>query len=270
MLFLLIVFLFPVAIYCGILATINRREHPLLISGTWDTAGLLFACSGFLLVAGPAILTVFYHRVERGFLVRGGGAEVPSALMEMLAHWGLYWSLYYGAVIFGSIAMLWLRRNSTVIYNIDIHSFESAFNAVLDGRRQPWIQRGKRILLGEAPSGQATAEAVAVGEPDGAFTAARSDSRSSNYMNLEQVNPASSVTVHVFPSLYNVTLHWHRGIDPETRDEIEHELVKSFENVYTQDNPASGWLLGVSSGLFLLMVFSMVMVFIFTLFLRGR
>ena len=39
----LLAFLLPVAIYCFILAILNRRGKPLLVSGVWDSVGLLFA-----------------------------------------------------------------------------------------------------------------------------------------------------------------------------------------------------------------------------------
>ena len=41
------------AIYLLILGAINRRQHPLMVYGPWDFAGVLFAASGFLLFGGP-------------------------------------------------------------------------------------------------------------------------------------------------------------------------------------------------------------------------
>ena len=55
-LFPLVAFLFPLTIYLFVLGLINRRRGPLLVSGPWDFAGVLFAASGFLLVVGPSIL----------------------------------------------------------------------------------------------------------------------------------------------------------------------------------------------------------------------
>ena len=52
-----LVFLFPLAIYCLIVSLLNRRPRPVMVSGTWDFAGVLFAVSGFLLLGGPVMLT---------------------------------------------------------------------------------------------------------------------------------------------------------------------------------------------------------------------
>ena len=42
---ILLAFLSPLAIYLLIIGAINRRRRPLLVSGPWDFAGLLFAAS---------------------------------------------------------------------------------------------------------------------------------------------------------------------------------------------------------------------------------
>jgi hypothetical protein len=51
-----IVSLFPLAVYCLILAGINRRDRPLVVRGVWDFAGVLAALSGILLWTGPVLL----------------------------------------------------------------------------------------------------------------------------------------------------------------------------------------------------------------------
>ncbi len=56
-----LVFLVPVAIYCLVLHWINSRNHPVVLPGTWDFAGVLFAASMLLLLGGPAILTGLYQ-----------------------------------------------------------------------------------------------------------------------------------------------------------------------------------------------------------------
>ena len=52
-------FFFPLAIYLLILALINSRRRPTMISGPWDFALVLLALSGFILVGGPSILAQF-------------------------------------------------------------------------------------------------------------------------------------------------------------------------------------------------------------------
>src|SRR4051794_311738 len=58
----LLAFLLPVGFYCLVLASINRRGRPLLVSGTWDTVGLLFAVSGFFLITIPMLLSEIFAR----------------------------------------------------------------------------------------------------------------------------------------------------------------------------------------------------------------
>jgi hypothetical protein len=48
---ILLAFLFPLAVYCLILAFVNRSPHPILVPGRWDLAGVLFAASGTLWIA---------------------------------------------------------------------------------------------------------------------------------------------------------------------------------------------------------------------------
>src|ERR1700758_3195552 len=52
----LALFFFPIALYCLILGMINRRPHPVMVSGSWDFFGLLLAASGLLLFGGPTVL----------------------------------------------------------------------------------------------------------------------------------------------------------------------------------------------------------------------
>src|SRR6516225_1457399 len=54
---ILLAFLLPFSIYLSILGSINRRRHPVMVSGVTDFIGILFAASGFLLFGGPGILT---------------------------------------------------------------------------------------------------------------------------------------------------------------------------------------------------------------------
>src|SRR2546423_481437 len=79
----LLAFLLPIGFYCLILASINRRPRPLLVSGLWDTIGLLFALSGFFLVTMPMLFSEF---LSRAFLTEG--IESPVGLW--LQHWVMY------------------------------------------------------------------------------------------------------------------------------------------------------------------------------------
>src|SRR4051794_26698381 len=95
LLLLVLAFLFPLAVYCLILAMLNRRLQPALVSGSWDLVGLLFAASGFLLIDGPALLAVFYHRNLNEIPGQGGGPVVPATFGELWAFWWSVWLVYF-------------------------------------------------------------------------------------------------------------------------------------------------------------------------------
>ena len=117
----LLAFLLPIGFYCLILAAINRRSRPLLVSGIWDTIGVLFAMSGFFLVTMPMLLSEFVTRV---FGVEG------NALDTWLEHWILfiaYLLLIIGASVF---VVLW-RSRKTMIYNVDAEQFTTAMERTL-------------------------------------------------------------------------------------------------------------------------------------------
>src|SRR5260370_14843850 len=62
-------FVTPLAVYCLVLSVINRRRHPVIVAGSWDFAGVLFAASGFLLLGGRAILTGLYEQCRLPWLL---------------------------------------------------------------------------------------------------------------------------------------------------------------------------------------------------------
>src|SRR5947208_2848695 len=97
-------FLLPLAIYLLIVANLNNREHPLMVSGSWDFVGVLFATSGFLLLGGPAILSNFSERA-RLFWILGDRQGLPAAEDATLKLW-FYLALLYPAMVVGWSAYL--------------------------------------------------------------------------------------------------------------------------------------------------------------------
>src|SRR6266849_4042319 len=97
----LLVFLLPVGFYCLILASINRRGKPLIVSGVWDSVGLLFAVSGFFLATMPMLVSEFYFRT---FTLAGSG----EFLALWLQHW-IIWLVYFLFLISGSALMILWR-----------------------------------------------------------------------------------------------------------------------------------------------------------------
>ena len=101
---LFLAFIFPLGIYCLILGLINRRERPLLVSGPWDFAGVLFAVSGFLLFIGPAVLSSLYEHFRLSWVVGQAGTEGPSGVSYYL--WISLWYVYYIGVVAVALWML--------------------------------------------------------------------------------------------------------------------------------------------------------------------
>src|SRR5437870_2646269 len=104
----LLAFLFPVAIYCLILASINRRARPLIVAGVWDSVGLLCAVGGFFLATVPMLITEFYRRA----FTAEGSEQFFSLLLQ---HW-LLWLIYFLFLISGSVLMVLWRTHKTMIY----------------------------------------------------------------------------------------------------------------------------------------------------------
>lgn len=250
LLFLLIAFLFPVAVYCSILAAINRRSQPLLVSGIWDFAGLLFASAGFLLITGPTMALMLYRQGERTLWASTDTSIVSRELVDVLASGIVYWGLYYGVVIGGSLALLWWRRKNTVVYNVQPEIFESVFEQVLKQNQVPWHRQGKRLILIGASNG--TSAGIADGSPQDAAP----------------LEGESYVAVDALPLLCNVSLCWQGSAAERMREQLELDLGKALRQVYTEENPAAGWLLGVSGVLFLVMIFSTSLVILIALMRR--
>jgi len=58
-----LIFLFPLALYCLVLAHVNRGRRPILVPGRWDCVGLLFGLSGLLARHLPMLLTRLFDRI---------------------------------------------------------------------------------------------------------------------------------------------------------------------------------------------------------------
>src|SRR5262245_57274805 len=105
--------------YLLILGGINRRQHPLMVSGVWAFIGILFAASGFLLFGGPAILSILTMSERwRGFWLLGK-SPASSGDAQFMQAWVFLAILYFALVIVGSGMLLWRQRQLTSIYNVE-------------------------------------------------------------------------------------------------------------------------------------------------------
>ena len=113
-LFAVIAFLFPIGVYCFILASINQRAKPLMVNGRWDAVGLLFACCGFFLGTIPALATDLYARFA--------GVVLSNAISDL---WLTLWLAYFLLLLAGIIGMMMWRSHKTMIYHVDAEIFRA-------------------------------------------------------------------------------------------------------------------------------------------------
>ena len=140
---LFLVFLFPLAVYLLVLAAINRREKPLLVSGICDALGLTFALAGVYLWIGPAILGTLY---ERG-LLPGADGESNRRFIEIWTYYPYVWAAYYLLVIVGQTSMVLSRSNKTSIYNVDAVGLERLLADCFRRRGYEVSEAGGTLLI---------------------------------------------------------------------------------------------------------------------------
>jgi hypothetical protein len=235
-------FLLPLGIYCLVLAGINRRSSPLLVSGVWDTLGLLFAASGFLLASVPMFLNELYLRTLD---------ELPAEpIADTYFRHSLIWVAYYTLLLIGSAVLLWRRRHTTMIYNVDSEVLHHQLDSTLASLGLGIRERQHRIVIVPAPPLQHET-AIAEGEPIQAPVVAQ-DKR------------YAEIRIDSFPMFCHVTLHWDQCQD-YLRQDIEKELEKGLEHATPEDNPVAGWLYS-ASGLIFGIISMVLLTFIFLIF----
>jgi hypothetical protein len=257
LLLLLLVFLIPVAAYCLILAMVNRRLHAVMVSGPWDAAGLLFAASGLLLFVGPVTITILFHP----------GLGVVAHLGPLLAAWWLVWLGYYVLVLGGAVLLLRLRRNKTVIYNVDPAEFDQLLAQLLDRLGLAWNRVGNRVAAVAARPAPKSARAAGpllrqvTGDPIGVAAEEHGPV-------LERPPGEAVFDVEPFESLCHVTLHWRRqsGL---VREKLEAELERALAELPAPDNPAGGWFMGVA-GFLLALIFLGIFILVLNNFFPPR
>jgi hypothetical protein len=250
--------LFPVAVYCWFLGAIHRRSRPLMVAGPWDLVGVLFAASGFLLVAFPTVLVRVYDKARHQLAGAPQGRRLTSALWDVLSYYPLLTALYYVLLLGGGALLLWARRRKTVVYNVDPPTLDATLAGSLDRLGLTWSRQGNRLNLNPVtepvvrPASDAiTLRPAAVVRPPALVT-----------------EEAALVVVEPFEMMANVTLHW-RACPPQVREEVEAEIGKALAQVRVEDNPAGTWMLGISGFLFGLM-FLTAAILLLALFLGQR
>lgn len=248
-------FLLPIAVYCLILAGINRRLQPVMVSGVWDTVGLLLAASGSLLVGFPGILVLFYVK-------QTNDSPDSQAIVDTIGQWWLAWVLYYVLVAGGSLLLIWLRRHKSVIYNVGPQQWEQAFAQALARLGLEQSRAGKNIFIGKSGPLEEPTQILAPVSSSSKMEAAVTEKPHRSPM---LSGGSALIQVDVFPALCHVTLHWDDP-SPLVRQEIETELARALQRTQSPDNPAASWFLGIGGILLGICFLLLMLVFLFTIF----
>lgn len=244
--FAVLAFLAPVAVYCFILAAINRRSKPLIVSGAWDAVGLLVGGGGFFLVTLPMLVTEFYRRA----------LEVPDGdhFFAPWLHSWILWLVYFLLLVSGSVLMILGRAHKTMIYNVDAPQFPKALEETL--RRvglASTLNRQRLTLTPMIPEPSMAGTAIVEKRPPPAPVAAPE-------------GRCAELVIETFPALAHVTLHW-ANYAPDVRADVERDLERTLEFAAPLDNPAAGWFLSVSGlifGALIMVVLTIAFLFVFS------
>jgi hypothetical protein len=250
---ILLVFCFPLSIYLLVLGFINRRRYPLLVSGVWDGIGLVFGVSGFLLFAGPAVLSALSERWRMFWLL--GKGDIPLGGPDGTWQFWIFLSILYFLLIIGGAAYyFWRQRHLTAIYNADAAQVEHALMDVCEQLDIHPVRSGDLFLFGlslgvspersdnngeriQAPHYLSRAvRAAASGRREIAST---STSAASDRIVLAQT---AILEVDSFPLMRHVTLRWDPADSP-LRQLLDRELGRSLAQTPSDDSLLGGWLL---------------------------
>jgi hypothetical protein len=248
---ILLVFFFPLAIYLLILGILNRRLHPLLVSGIWDGIGLLFGLSGFLLFAGPTVLSAMNERWRMFWLL--GKGEAPIGGSDGAWQFWIFLSILYFVLVVGAAAFyFWRQRRVTAIYNADVRQIENALSEICEQLDVHPVRSGGLFLfgmsLGLSPERRASKAAVLQAPhyiPDAAripLTSAPTE-RADDRVLLDQM---AILEVDAFPLMNHVTLRWD-PVDSPLRQAVESELSRRVTEMPSEDTSLGGWLLTLGS-----------------------
>lgn len=220
----MLAFLLPVGVYCLLLASINRRGKPVIVSGALDSISLLFACSGFMVATVPMLVAELYLRSL------GVSSDLHNSVILVPRSWLILLAYYLMLLTAATLMILW-RTHKTMIYNVDAAQFSIVLERTLAGLGLGATANKPRLIITTAtPTHEASSTAITETSPP---IASPPDGR------------YAELLVETFPSMCHVTLHWD-NYAAETRVQIEEELTKTLDPAAPMDNAAAGWFLSIS------------------------
>lgn len=232
-----LVCLMPLAIYLLYLSHLNGRTPPTLVPGPWDFGTVLLGLSGFLILAGPLVITLI-DSSWRGH-VYGGWAEMRSVGQ----HEALYGSLMaVGYLLAMGCVITYLiraRRPVTAVYNVASANAENALIALLDDLGYPWRRANGQVEIGIHKLTDPTA-------PPARFFA----------------HETATVRVDAFPATAHATLRWG-GVAEGIRRDVETALPNALGAFSGVRNPVAGWMFtGAVSVLIVMLLWLIVLIYV--------
>jgi len=229
---IVLAFFFPLAIYLLVLGFLNRHRHPVLISGVSDGMGLIFGVSGFLLFAGPAILSTLSERWRLFWLL--GKGDISAAVAEgTWPMWTFLAFFYFLLIVGGSVWYLWRQRSHTAIYNTNADAIERTVIEICKERGINPMRSGDLFLFEAAPASDPSRDHKGAVEE-----APLPYGRGSDF----DGEPSAILEIDSFPLMHHVTLRWEPAVSPLRRI-IETELRLRLSETVADDGLLGGWLL---------------------------
>jgi hypothetical protein len=228
-----LVCLTPLAIYLLYLSHLNGRTPPTLVPGPWDFGAVVLGLSGFLVLAGPLLLTLV-DSVWRGYVFAGWDALRGAGRREAVA--GSYMAVGY-LILLGVAIMVLVRgrRPLTAVYNVAAASTEAAVVEVLEHLGYPWRRADGRVEIGLRKADDPAAP------PPGRFFP----------------HEMAAVRVDSFPATGHATLRWAGAYDG-VRREVEAALPAALVVHGGGRNPVAGWLFTAAVTILIIMLLWLV------------
>ena len=240
---IIVAFLLPLSLYFLALSWVNRQSRPVVVAGTWDFVGLLFASSGFLLVGGPAVLSSFNERWRKVWLL-GESGSLPDNLDGYRELWMLLAAVYFLLIVVGSGAMLMHRRRLTCIYNVEPMDVEAGLEDACKRLGVSPIRTGNLFVFGFA-----------------------NDPTVSPMPQPRPGEPHAILEVESSGSMKHVSLRWEPHDSP-LRATLESDLCERLDRTAAPVHDASVWCNLLGTTLLLVSLFVLVVLVARQYFLR--
>jgi hypothetical protein len=248
---ILLVFFLPLAIYLTVLGLLNRRRHPLVVSGVWDGIGLLFGVSGFLFFAGPAVFSSLSERWRLKWLL--GKGDAPLAGPDGAWQFWIFLSIvYFVLVVAGAVFYLWRQRHLTSIYNTDTTQIDRVLTQICDELGLHPVRSGNMLLFGlslglsgERHGGEKiqAPHYLPVGvRASGGHRETAPAAPSKGMSDLTVLEQTAILELDSFALMRHVTLRWDPA-DCPLRQVVEAELARRLTRTPSGDSMLGAWLL---------------------------